>query len=380
MTTPISVVGDAAPRRRASSEAARDPLMDRLSSLCRDRGLGGLAARLGELSALAGGDLAAVEAALAETAPRDGERRRDGARPMVVRAASHLLELGGKRLRPLCVALAARCGEGFGEAARELAVAVELVHSATLLHDDVVDLGERRRGAPTARAVYGNAASIFAGDWLLVEALRRVRETAVDGALAELLDVIGEMILAESIQLERRGRLDPDRASWLRVVEGKTASLFRWAMYAGARAGRLDEARAAALARYGQQLGVAFQAVDDLLDFTGSETVLGKALFTDLREGKMTYPMILAVEREPALLPRIERLAATLDGDGEGEAAAPDTAWLVEALGRTGAVDGCRAFARARAAEAVGALEVLPPSEARDALATVALAAVDRER
>ena len=374
MTTPISVVGDAAPRRRAVSEPARDPLMDRLSSLCRDRGLAGLAARLGELSALAGGDLAAVEAALAAA---ETDRWRGGARPMVVRAAAHLLDLGGKRLRPLCVALAARCGEGFGAEARELAVAVELVHSATLLHDDVVDVGERRRGAPTARAVYGNAASIFAGDWLLVEALRRVREAGVDGALAELLDVIGEMILAESIQLERRGRLDPDRASWLRVVEGKTASLFRWAMYAGARAGRLDEARAAALARYGQQLGVAFQAVDDLLDFTGSAAVLGKALFTDLREGKMTYPMILAVEREPTLLPRIEALAAALDADGAEE---PETAWLVEALERTGAVDGCRAFARARAAEAVGALEVLAPTEAREALMTVALAAVDRDR
>jgi octaprenyl-diphosphate synthase len=225
--------------------------------------------------------------------------------------------------------------------------------------------------------VYGNAASIFAGDWLLVEALRRVRGAGVDGVLGFLLDVIGEMILAESIQLERRGRLDPDRASWLRVVEGKTASLFRWAMYAGARAGRVDEAGAAALARYGQQLGVAFQAVDDLLDLTGSAATLGKALFTDLREGKMTYPMILAVEREPAILPRLEALAAALDGE---EAEAAETAWLVEALERTGAVDGCRAFARARAAEAVGALEVLPPSESREALMTVALAAVDRER
>jgi octaprenyl-diphosphate synthase len=370
MTTPSSVLTVG-----GESFAPRDPLIERLSSLCRDRGLGGLAARLGELSALAGGDLAAVEAALAAA---ETERWRGGPRPMVVQAAAHLLDLGGKRLRPLCVALAARCGEaGFGEAARELAVAVELVHSATLLHDDVVDVGERRRGAPTARAVYGNAASIFAGDWLLVEALRRVRGAGVDGVLGFLLDVIGEMILAESIQLERRGRLDPDRASWLRVVEGKTASLFRWAMYAGARAGRVDEAGAAALARYGQQLGVAFQAVDDLLDLTGSAATLGKALFTDLREGKMTYPMILAVEREPAILPRLEALAAALDGE---EAEAAETAWLVEALERTGAVDGCRAFARARAAEAVGALEVLPPSESREALMTVALAAVDRER
>src|SRR5262249_22155884 len=148
---------------------------------------------------------------------------------------------------PLCVALAARAGNGFGAAARQLAVAVELVHTATLLHDDVVDVGDTRRGAPAARVVYGNAASIFAGDWLLVEALRRVRAAAVPDALDRLLDIIEEMIMAESTQLDRRGVMVADRAAYFRVVEGKTASLFRWALWAGGRAGGLDERACRAL-------------------------------------------------------------------------------------------------------------------------------------
>src|SRR5213076_2069185 len=175
-------------------------------------------------------DLAACEAGLALVA-----RGTD----VVSRSVGHLLDLDGKRLRPLCVALGARAGAGFTGPARELAVAVELVHTATLLHDDVVDLGEKRRGADTARAVYGNAASIFAGDWLLIEALRRVRHAGVRGLLDRLLDVIEEMIIAESVQLEGRRRADLGRAAWMRVAEGKTASLFRWAMLAGGRAGGL---------------------------------------------------------------------------------------------------------------------------------------------
>src|SRR5439155_11378446 len=125
--------------------------------------------------------------------------------------------LRGKHLRPLCVALASRLGAGFTAPARSLAVAVELVHSATLLHDDVVDVADRRRGEPSARIVYGNAASIFAGDWLLVAALRRIAATGIDGLLERMLAVIDDMIAAESLQLERRGRLAGDRDDYFRI-------------------------------------------------------------------------------------------------------------------------------------------------------------------
>jgi octaprenyl-diphosphate synthase len=229
-------------------------------------------------------------------------------------AAHHLLDLGGKHLRPMCVALAAKCGAGFGPTARQLAIAVELVHTATLLHDDVVDVADTRRGQPAARTIYGNATSIFAGDWLLVEALRRVRGAGDLGLLDEMLAIIEEMILAESIQLERRGQIDGDVADYYRVAEGKTAALFRWAMRAGARAGGCDDAAVAALEAFGRGLGVGFQIIDDCLDFGGVAEITGKSLYTDLREGKLTLPLLLALPRDRELVGLVA--AAIADDSG----------------------------------------------------------------
>src|SRR5262249_20100903 len=153
--------------------------------------------------------------------------------------------------------------------ARAYAVAVELVHNATLLHDDVVDLGDKRRGADTARVVYGNAASIFAGDFLLIEALRRIQAAGLPAVLDKGLDVIRQMVIAETLQLESRGRVRSSIDDYFRIVEGKTASLFQWAMFAGARAGGVSPEIEGALETYGLKLGVAFQLVDDVLDVAG---------------------------------------------------------------------------------------------------------------
>jgi octaprenyl-diphosphate synthase len=274
------------------------------------------------------------------------------------------------------VALAARLGAGFSPAALELAVAVELVHNATLLHDDVIDLGETRRGAVAARLVYGNAASIFAGDWLLVEAIRRIELAGVPGTLARALEVIDEMIRAEALQLARRGRLDGDRATYLRIVEGKTAALFRWALFAGARAGGLSLAAEAALDDYGRHLGIAFQLVDDLLDFTGEARTLGKAPFADLREGKLTYPLLLAIERRPALR---DLLCETIGEAGDAPVPPAVAATVLEALEQTGALADARALAEDHAASAARATHALPAGPAREALATIATATVTRE-
>lgn len=369
------------PATQAATQAEQPEapsLIDRLGDLCRGQGLDGFAERLRAMAELSSDDMRAVELALGAL-PRG--------RDLVLRSANHLLDLGGKRLRPLCVALAARVGGGFGPKAHELAVSVELVHSATLLHDDVIDVGERRRGAPTARMLYGNAASIFAGDWLLTEALRRVRQADVPGTLDRLLAVIQEMILAEAVQLECRGRVNADRTAYFQIVEGKTASLFRWGLDAGGRAGGLDEERCQALANYGMHMGVAFQAVDDLLDLTGSPASTGKALFTDLCEGKITYPLILGLEREPGLRSSLEELIERGRSAPEAEAAEPastDTEPLVRhilaVLHRTSSAEDCRLFARERAATAVRCLAPLPAGEAREALETVAAAAVERAR
>ena len=208
-------------------------LIQQLGDLCRSRGLPDLAARLIDLQRWVESDLGNFESELATI--RRGPRA-------VQRAAHHLLDLGGKYLRPMCVALAAKMGTGFGGPARQLAVAVELVHSATLLHDDVVDLGDTRRGAPGPRA------------WSTATRRRSLPATGCSSkrcagfarrACPEILDftltIINEMILAESLQLERRGDLRASVDEYFQVVEGKTAALFRWAMVAGGRAGQLDD-------------------------------------------------------------------------------------------------------------------------------------------
>lgn len=345
-------------------------VLSRLESLSRGQALGSLASRLADLAALVEGDMGRVERALDPAAL--GSSRAERA---VVRGAGHLVGLGGKRLRPMCVLLAARSGGGSASegAVHDLAVAVELVHCATLLHDDVVDLGDLRRGAPTTRAIWGNAVSIFAGDWLLVDALRRVHAARVPGLLERLFDVIDEMIVAESLQLERRGDLSMGLDTWWRVAEGKTAALFRWAMLAGARAAHLDETVCRALEGYGTHLGVAFQAIDDVLDLGGEAEATGKSLFADLREGKVTYPIMVAAERAPSLLPLLEAAAK-----GPADAAPGLFLEIRARVERTGALAAGMALAEARAGEATRSLEILPAGRARDALATVAAAVVSR--
>jgi octaprenyl-diphosphate synthase len=290
---------------------------------------------------------------------------------LVDRSAAHLLVRGGKRLRPLLVAMAARLGGGFDRRALDLAVAVELVHSATLLHDDVVDLGDKRRGADAARVIFGNAASIFAGDWLLIEALRRVHASGVPRVLDRLLDVIEEMIGAESVQLERRGRIEPNIGAYFRIIEGKTASLFRWSMFAGGSAGGLGAEALAAAELYGHHLGVAFQIVDDILDL-GTSGRADKTLFADLREGKMTHPVLLAMERDPGLA---ARLSFALSDESAMERMRGDLAASVRA---TGAIEDSLAAARKSVKSALENLGQLPASEARTLLEVVAEASLER--
>jgi geranylgeranyl pyrophosphate synthase len=225
---------------------------------------------------------------------------------------------------------------------RELAVACELVHAATLLHDDVIDQGQERRGAQTARVLFGNPASVLGGDHLLVDALRRVRLCGQDRLLGRLFEVIGEMIAAEAVQLERRGHFAPDRAVYDRVVHGKTAVLFGWAMEAGAEVGGDDPAIGQALARAGTALGLAFQLVDDALDLEGDAAVTGKDSLLDLREGKLTWPLIVACEQDPGLVEELRAVAfrpESLDDTVQRDGATPAhpghrAAWCGRGRGR----------------------------------------------
>jgi octaprenyl-diphosphate synthase len=295
---------------------------------------------------------------------------------VVHRSAHHLLDLGGKHLRPVCVVLAAKLGSGFGPVARNLAMAVELLHNATLLHDDVIDVGERRRGQPAARMVYGNAATVLAGDWLLVEALKRIRQSGHHELLALALDTLDDMIAAEAIQLENRGRVNVNREDYFRVVDGKTAALFRLAMRAGAIAGGLPADQVNALERYGTHFGAAFQLVDDLLDVAGDPAITGKTTFSDLHEGKMTYPLLLALQCDPSLQCWVERLLREHAGE-------PLPSHIRDRVQRrlhtTGSIRDCRALARKRAQDAVDCLEPIPDGPGRSVLASLAAIPVERE-
>ena len=332
-----------------------------LASASRRAGADTVAQKLTAIRAWLVTDLVSLEEAI---------RPSDDGGNLAERSGAYLLGRPGKRVRPLCVVLGARLGgREMDDAVKAAAVAAELVHSATLLHDDVIDLGTERRGAPTARMVYGNAASVLGGDHLLTRALQLV-EPLGGGLLRRLLGTISEMVAAEAIQLDQRGSLRPDRDVYMQVIQGKTAALFRWAIAAGASLGGLSAEGIRATEQTGSALGLAFQLVDDLLDVEGDPNVTGKALFTDLAEGKLTWPFILAAERDPAVL---RLMQCFLNGEAEA-------GQVLERVAATGAYEDTRAFARAQADVARQALETLPGSAARDALAVVVEAAVARSK
>lgn len=278
-------------------------------------------------------------------------------------AAQHLLGAGGKRLRPTLLFLVARL---FGQepgGLPELAAVAELIHSATLLHDDVIDMGDERRHQPAARVIWGNAVSVLAGDFLLTRSLKLALASGVPQAMPSLLDVLDRMVGAEIHQLALRGQLSATEKDYWEVVDGKTASLFEWCAEIGARAGGATDAQARAAARFASQLGSAFQVVDDLIDFQGSPEVAGKSVLRDLKEGKLTLPVLRALDKRPDLRPHVV-------------AGAPE--WLGAALQSTGVTAEVQGEVRKRLDSALEALHQLPDVPLRAALEALARASVER--
>lgn len=339
-----------------------DLVLTELAQVSRRRSLVPLEARLLRLKRWLREDLRELDQALT----MDGD-------DLAWRAAGHMLAVPGKRLRPLCVVIGARIGgRELDDAVVALATAAELVHAATLLHDDVIDEGTERRGVPAARVVFGNQVSILAGDHLLLEALRRVHGVGRPALMGALLDAISEMVAAEARQLERRGRFVPDRRAYLEVIRGKTAALFRWCLHAGGTLGGLSPHALAALGAAGLSLGVAFQVIDDVLDLEGDPLETGKEPFADLREGKLTWPVILACERDPELLVALRELVEAPDSAGASH--------LADRVRATGAIADSRAFAAGHAAQARARLDALPAGRPRQALELVLEAATSRVR
>ncbi len=312
-----------------------------------------LQTRLVDVQVFLSQDLAQVEEAIRTTL-------KDGPEP-AVSAAEHLVARGGKRVRPLALLLAARCFSSTIESRfYQLAAVVELVHSATLLHDDVIDEGDERRGAPTSRKLHGNGVSVLSGDLLLVNALDRTRQAAPE-LLGELIQTLRSLVDGEIIQLRGRTELDVTEETYEAVLRNKTASLFAFAARAGAQMAGADSKAQEALASYGDSLGIAFQLVDDVIDYEGEQS--GKTLFADLLEGKLTLPLVLAIQKDPEL----EALVARIHQGDEA---------VVAEVSRRVIQSGSCEVVRARALDyterAVRSLDQLPASPARELLRVVA--------
>lgn len=317
-----------------------------------------LVGRLADLGALLSDTLTFVEAALLESTARGERPGRDAAR--------HLVAQGGKRVRPMALLLSAAC---FGEvppAAREMALVVELIHTATLLHDDVIDDGTERRGAATSRLLWGNAVSVLGGDLLLVEALEKTAHAAPE-VLGSLFQTLRQLVDGEIIQLRGRAELDVSRETYDAVLRGKTASLFRWATSTGAHLTGASESDQDRLRTFGELVGMAFQLVDDALDYTSEST--RKTALADLRDGKLTLPLVLALERQPDLIAPVRRIHA-----GDDAPLADVRRRVLE----TGACEDARKLAASHTARALEVIAEIEPSPARSMLESVAAELAER--
>ncbi len=290
---------------------------------------------------------------------------------LIRQVAEYIVGSGGKRLRPALVLLSARaCGDN-GPHRYTLAAVVEMIHTATLLHDDVVDDSTLRRGHATANATFGNSASVLVGDFLYSRAFQlmvSVGSMRVLEILSQATNVIAE---GEVLQLMNARNPDLDEEAYLRVIQRKTAKLFEAAAQLGAVLGGADPERESALARYGMHLGTSFQLVDDVLDYLGDRDAFGKNLGADLAEGKMTLPLIRAASvGNPADAALIRAVIA----GGSGTDFTP----VMEVLERTGALDYARRRAVQESEAGAATLAALPPSPHKQNLLELSFFAATR--
>jgi octaprenyl-diphosphate synthase len=319
--------------------------------------------RLAELLA---GDMAAVNALI-----RDRMASRHA--PRIPEVTAHLVEAGGKRLRPLLTLAAARMLGYAGSDHVKLAATVEFIHTATLLHDDVVDESQRRRGRPTANLLWDNKSSVLVGDYLFSRSFQLMVETGNLRVLDILADASATIAEGEVLQLTAAQDLRTDEAVYLQVIRGKTAALFSAATEVGGVIAGAPEDQVRALWDYGDALGVAFQIVDDILDYGGQDAVIGKNTGDDFRERKLTLPVIKAVARatpeERAFWQRVIE---------KGDQRPEDLSMAIGILHRHGAIEAARGESLAWAARARQALDNLPVHPLRTILSELADFVVER--
>lgn len=290
---------------------------------------------------------------------------------LVGAVADHIIGGGGKRLRPALVILSARASGYSGTSHVELAAVVEFIHTATLLHDDVVDESELRRGRRTANAEFGNAASVLVGDFLYSRAFQMMVSVGMMRVMEVLADATNAIAEGEVLQLLNARNPEIEEAEYLKIIHRKTAKLFEAAGQIGAIVGNAPMEIEGGLARYGMHLGTAFQLIDDVLDYTGDAKETGKNLGDDLNEGKPTLPLIHVMQNgapEHAALVR----RAIEQGGREGFEG------VFAAIEATGSLQYACAAARREAEQAISSIDVLPDSEFRNCLVGLAKFAVDR--
>ncbi|MBD9367487.1 polyprenyl synthetase family protein [Xanthomonas sp. XNM01] len=320
-------------------------------------------ATLPQIQALAAADMAAVDTLIRTRLASDVV--------LINQIAEHIVSAGGKRLRPMLVLLAGRACGTPGADHHQLAAIIEFIHTSTLLHDDVVDESDLRRGRSTANAIWGNAASVLVGDFLYSRSFQLMVELDRMPVMRILADTTNRIAEGEVLQLLHVRNPDTDEAAYLRVIERKTAVLFAAGTRLGALASGADEATQQALYDYGMALGYAFQIADDVLDYTADAADLGKNLGDDLAEGKATLPLIHAIAHaEGATRERLRAIVEQGDSDALPEAMA--------AIRASGGIEYSRARAFEFAAAAEAALDALPDNEATAALRGLARYAVER--
>jgi octaprenyl-diphosphate synthase len=321
-----------------------------------------------EVFSLVQGDLALVEQELATLLSSE--------LGIVDAIGRYLWEGGGKRIRPALVLLASRlCGgaEGAPNSVRMAAV-MEMLHAATLVHDDIIDDAKVRRGRPSVNVTWGNEISVLMGDWLYMKAF----EVTLEQRNFEVLDLLTEMTRSmtegELIQLDVLGSIDLGEQQHLEIVRRKTAYMFRSCAQIGSIVGGGTEAQSAALAAYGLNAGIAFQLIDDVLDFVSTEDKLGKPVANDLREGKLTLPLIWLLELGD---PEHRRAVETVVAEGAFESVSREE--ILSLVVEHGTLDRARAEARRYAGLATAALAEFPDSAFRHALLSIPNFIVERD-
>jgi octaprenyl-diphosphate synthase len=291
---------------------------------------------------------------------------------LINQVGEYIINSGGKRLRPALVVLSAEAFGYRGKHHHDLAAVVEFIHTATLLHDDVVDESALRRGRETANALFGNSASVLVGDFLYSRAFQMMVEVGQMRVMQTLADATNTIAEGEVLQLLNCHDADVDTANYMRVIHCKTAKLFEAAMRLGAILANASAADEEAAARYGMHLGTAFQLVDDVLDYSADEAQTGKHLGDDLAEGKPTLPLIHAMQHGTPEQATVVRSAIE-----QGDVA--KFAEVLEIIHATGALDFTRGQALREAELACAAIATLPASKYRQCLLELAQFAATRQ-